>query len=610
MTPPDPVLAGSYDNRLVVLSVAIAILAAWTALDLAGRVTAARRRVWLGWLGGGAAAVGIGTWSMHFVGMLAFNLPVPVEYDWPTALLSLLIVCVCSAVALAVLRLIRWKMGWLTVSASGIFLGCGIPALHYTAMTSMRAPAMCHYSPTLVILSVLIAIGFSIASLWLMFLLRDHRGNRRVRRVASALLLSAAIWVMHYTGMSAVSYTRMAGVPDLSHSVRVSWLGIAGISGVPAMALVIALLTSLTDRLKKQKALLDELFEQAPHAVALMDLKLHIVRVNREFTQVFGYRPEEAAGRYLSDLIVPEESLVEVRGYIDSVARGERVHREGVRHCKDGSSVHVAIIHLPVALPGGRTLVYAIYRDITDQKQAEERLRATSEELRALSIRLQSAREEERTRIAREIHDELGSALTGLKWDLEELEKVLADPIAPYPNGGSAGKLRGMLGLIDRTIHTVRRIAAELRPSLLDDLGLVEAIEWEMQQFQARTGIICHCDCRIEEIPLNADQSTAAFRILQEALTNVLRHARATRVSVIMKEEGGEFVLTINDNGRGIKEHEKSGRLSLGILGIEERAHLVGGKVEIAGREGAGTSVIIRFPISNSVPAGGRSKTP
>jgi signal transduction histidine kinase len=274
------------------------------------------------------------------------------------------------------------------------------------------------------------------------------------------------------------------------------------------------------------------------------------------------------------------------------------VHREGVRRRKDGSAGHVAVVHVPVSLPGGGTLVYAIYRDITEQKQAEERLRSTSEELRALSLSLQSAREEERTRIAREIHDELGSALTGLKWDLEELEKLLADPAATTMGGGVGNKLKDMLRLTDRTIHTVRRIAAELRPSLLDDLGLVEAIEWEMQQFQARTGIICHCDCRIEEIPLNADQSTTVFRILQEALTNVLRHAQATSVSVIMEEEPGEFILTISDNGRGIKKHEKSGRLSLGILGIEERAHLVGGKVEITGQEGVGTSVIIRFPIS------------
>jgi signal transduction histidine kinase len=154
-----------------------------------------------------------------------------------------------------------------------------------------------------------------------------------------------------------------------------------------------------------------------------------------------------------------------------------------------------------------------------------------------------------------------------------------------------------MIRLTDTTIGAVRRISAELRPSVLDDLGLVAAIEWQSEQFQARTGIICRCDCSLENLDLSREQSTAVFRILQEALTNILRHAQATSVDITTKAEAGEFVLAIIDNGRGISENEKSGSQSLGLLGMQERAHLIGGKINITGVEGEGTVITVRVPI-------------
>src|SRR5205085_5566692 len=144
-----------------------------------------------------------------------------------------------------------------------------------------------------------------------------------------------------------------------------------------------------------------------------------------------------------------------------------------------------------------------------------------------------------------------------------------------------------------------RRIAQELRPSVLDDLGLGAAIEWQAQQFQARTGIVCRCDCALELPELNQTQATAIFRISQEALTNILRHAQATRVEITMKIESGELVITISDNGQGITETEKSSQRSLGLLGMHERAHLIGGQIDIAGIAGQGTVLTIRVPISN-----------
>jgi PAS domain S-box-containing protein len=247
---------------------------------------------------------------------------------------------------------------------------------------------------------------------------------------------------------------------------------------------------------------------------------------------------------------------------------------------------------------GSAIRVLGATQDVTELKRAEERLKETSEQLRALSARMQSAREEEGMRIAREIHDELGSALTSLRWDLEGIEKVFSKSGQQTQVPALRKKIAAMLEVTDTTLNTVRRIASELRPSVLDDLGLVVAIKWQARQFQDRTGIIVDCVCpEGYGVDLNEGQSTAIFRIFQEALTNILRHAQATTVDVTIVEEAGAFVLTIRDNGRGITEGEKSGQLSIGLVGMRERAYLIGGEVEITGAEGEGTAVTVRLPI-------------
>lgn len=237
-------------------------------------------------------------------------------------------------------------------------------------------------------------------------------------------------------------------------------------------------------------------------------------------------------------------------------------------------------------------------RAALDRRQAEEHLRATSEQLRALSARLSSAREEEGARIAREIHDELGAALSSLRWDLEEVGEVLSEPADAARVADLRRKVAGMMSLTDTTVNTVRRIASELRPVALDDLGLTEAVEWQAGQFQARTGIVVSCDCHLENVELSHEQATAVFRIFQEALTNVLRHARATRVEVALKREAAWLVLTVSDDGRGMTAEELSGSRTLGLLGMRERANLVGGELDIRGEEGRGTTVTVRIPVS------------
>jgi PAS domain S-box-containing protein len=253
----------------------------------------------------------------------------------------------------------------------------------------------------------------------------------------------------------------------------------------------------------------------------------------------------------------------------------------------------------PVRDESGRVYRFAgISEDITERKLAEEGLRESSDQLRAFATRLQCAREEERARIAREIHDELGSSLTALNWSLEGLDRTFSESVRGPELETLRLQVATMMKQTDAIVTTVKRIASDLRPATLD-LGLVDAIEWQAAQFQSRTGIECRiCECPAEGVPLNQEQSTAVFRILQEALTNVLRHAQATRVEIAIEEKDGGFVVSASDNGRGITKDENSGRRSLGLLGMQERAHLVGGKVEITGVPGKGTTVAVRIPLA------------
>jgi signal transduction histidine kinase len=231
--------------------------------------------------------------------------------------------------------------------------------------------------------------------------------------------------------------------------------------------------------------------------------------------------------------------------------------------------------------------------------------REANARLRLLSERLQSAREEERIRIARDIHDELGQALTCLKIDLSWLHRRLRVN-ADSRNDRTARplslreKTKAMLKSIDGTMDAVGRISAELRPALLDDLGLLAAIEWQVQEFQKRTGIRCGLTLPSRNPVLEPGRSTALFRICQEILTNVARHSKATRVRILLKRERSGMVLKVQDNGRGITRDEISDRGSIGLLGIRERALFWGGEVRIRGIPGRGTRVAVKIPITQA----------
>ncbi len=228
-----------------------------------------------------------------------------------------------------------------------------------------------------------------------------------------------------------------------------------------------------------------------------------------------------------------------------------------------------------------------------DRYEAETRLRQSNEQLRALTAHLQSVREEERTRIARQVHDELGQALTGLKLDLSWLAGNL-----PKGSRTLQQKARALSACIDTTIQTVRRISTELRPGVLDNLGLVAAIEWQAQDFELRTGIRCSTTMMAAETIWDQDISTAFFRIFQETLTNIIHHAGASRVDVTLTLETDRLVLKVRDNGRGISEAAIASAKSIGLAGMRERAALLAGEVLFAGIPGQGTTVTVRIPHS------------
>jgi PAS domain S-box-containing protein len=377
-------LIGSYNYALVALSVLIAMFASYVALDLAGRVTAAGGWTRAVWLLGGAGAMGTGIWSMHYIGMLAFILPTPVAYHWPTVLLSLFAAILASVVALGVVS--RQKMGWFRAVAGSVLMGAGIASMHYIGMAAMRLPAICQFNFFLVVLSVVFAVLISLAALWITFHFRDEKTGIGWEKLAGAVVMGAAIPVMHYTGMAAANFTASGMPADLSHAVSVSTLGTAGIAAVTFIVLGLALLTSWVDRRLATQAL--EAQEEK-----LQQSEAYLSEAQRlSHTGSFGWRPstgetiwsEETFRIFQYDrTAIPTVELVLHRVHPDDVA----VVRETITRASqdgkdfdferrllmpDGLIKHVRVVGHPSPRDESDELEFiGAITDITDRKSAE-----------------------------------------------------------------------------------------------------------------------------------------------------------------------------------------------------------------------------------------------
>ena len=374
----NPFLTVSYDYRLVVLSFLIAICASYAALDLAGRVTAARGRARLFWLIGGATSMGLGIWSMHNIGMLAFSLPVPVSYDWPTVLLSLFAAILASAVALYVVS--RKVMSRVRAVAGSIVIGAGIAAMHYIGMEAMRSAAMCRYDARLVAVSIALAIVISFVALRLAFLAREEKQGPSLRKIVSAAIMGLAIPVMHYTGMAAASFRFGGMVPDISSAISITTLGAAGITIVTMVILSLAVLTSVYDRrfsaqtleLASAEQRYRLLFERSLAGVIRTTLDGRILECNLACARIFGYATcEELIASPIGDRYfhpADRDTFVARLRNVKSLTNYEQCLRR-----KDGSKVWLlGSANLVEGKGGALSVNEETFVDITERKNAEE----------------------------------------------------------------------------------------------------------------------------------------------------------------------------------------------------------------------------------------------
>jgi PAS domain S-box-containing protein len=341
--------------------------------------------------------------------------------------------------------------------------------------------------------------------------------------------------------------------------------------------------------------------ERMNEGAAVLSSDHTVLHCNGRFARFLGGGLQSVIGSSMMDLVWPDDHP-KLHALLQRAA--QRSCRGELRlQSRKGAPLSVHLSLNPLRLKSTRA-VCLIASDLSEMKRSEQALRASSEQFRNLAAHLLSIREEERTRISREVHDELGQSLTAVKMDLAWLAGRL-----PQRSGEMLRRIRATGQLADGIIQSIRRISTELRPAVLD-LGLAAAVEWQVQEFQARSGVQCKVRLLIREV-VTSSASTAMFRIFQETLTNVGRHAKATRVEVVLQKQQDRLVLLIHDNGRGFDQLDPSLSKSLGLLGMRERAAVLGGQVDISSAPGKGTTVAAWIPLASPDESGAtRAATP
>lgn len=340
-----------------------------------------------------------------------------------------------------------------------------------------------------------------------------------------------------------------------------------------------------------------ELVETSIDLIWTVDKQGSVIFVNAAAINILGWKPDEIVGRSFMDFVGPADKERVMQSVSDVMkTSGHYSNYESTILRKDGTVAtvitHAVVNHDPDT---GNTWLTGTSRDITERVQAENLLSQKKEQLQLLSSYLQTIREEERKHIAREIHDELGQQLTGLKMDLAWMNRKLVEK-----NSDLSTKLGDMLKLVDETIKTIRKISSDLRPGILDDLGLIPAVEWQCHEFEKRTKIKCEFLNLAPDAHIERESSTGVFRILQESLTNIARHSDATRVIVEFSQQSDNFMLNITDNGKGFERDKIVIRQTLGLMGMHERAGMLNGSLSIQSTPNKGTQVTLLFPVKNT----------
>jgi PAS domain S-box-containing protein len=384
---------------------------------------------------------------------------------------------------------------------------------------------------------------------------------------------------------------------------------------------IVAVFEDITERKRAEEALREseELLNATQHLTKfggwVWNVEQQIMFWTNEVYRIHDFVPGEmmpGSAEHItrsSECYDPENRPVILAAFQRCVEEGQPYDFDFPFTTAKGRRLWVRTTAQPVIESGRVIRVIGNIMDITERKQVEEELRASHLQLRALATHLQQIREEERIMIAREIHDEMGGGLTGLKMDLSWLLHKMGDADPGEARVAWMDKIHAANVSIDRMIHLVRRISTDLRPSILDDLGLIAALEWQLSEFTSRTEIPHEFATTVEYVNMEEDTAVAVFRIFQEALTNVVRHARATKVAVVLREGernlfGDEsLVLEIRDNGRGIKEEEILNSESLGLLGMKERVLTFGGALSIRGEPGGGTALVLKIPRKQGEPS-------
>jgi PAS domain S-box-containing protein len=349
--------------------------------------------------------------------------------------------------------------------------------------------------------------------------------------------------------------------------------------------------------LARSEARLRGILDSAMDAIITVDESQHIVIFNSAAEAMFGCAKDEAVGAPLA-WFIPERfravhgNHVRTFGQTGTASRRMGALRivTGLRRNGEEFPIDASISQIE---EGGAKLYTVILRDVTARVQAEEALLRSREELQQLGVIAHQAREQEKSRIARELHDELAQGLTALQMDVAWCKEKL-----PAGQDGMARKLQRMEALLDTTVSATRRIAADLRPLMLDDLGLVPAVEWLVENFTQRTGVPCELAVSTSDLNLHKLHAAAVFRIIQESLANIAKHARASRAEVAIEEGDGEVMISVRDDGRGFSIDDPRKPDSFGLVGLRERAYLLGGEATIISAPGQGTNVEVRLPLT------------